>query len=158
MAASVRTFVVSWKEAAERKDSVAKRGLGDTHEDQGLRRQLQIRLARVDAGLDLGIGVVKLEDIDNGAAEERGIAGILDADLAHHLTDDDLDVLIVDIDALLAVHGQNALRQVFLHGLDAGNTQHVMRVERAVGDGVALAHALCRARPSGRRSTGPDRA
>ena len=63
-------------------------------------------------------------------------------DLAHHLTDDDLDVLLVDVDALLAVHGENALRQVILHGLDAGDAQHVVRVQRAVGDGLALAHAL----------------
>ncbi len=30
IAASVRTFVVSWNDAAERKDSVASAGLGDT--------------------------------------------------------------------------------------------------------------------------------
>ena len=28
--------------------------------------------------------------------------------------------------ALLAVHGENALRQVILHGLDAGDAQHVV--------------------------------
>ena len=38
-AASVSTFVVSWKEAAERNESVAERGLGDPEDDLlGLRR------------------------------------------------------------------------------------------------------------------------
>jgi hypothetical protein len=32
MAASVRTRVVSWKEAADSHESVAQRGLGDTHQ------------------------------------------------------------------------------------------------------------------------------
>ena len=127
MAASVRTFVVSWKEAAERKDSVAKRSLGDTHEDQGLRRQLQIRLPRIDAGLDLGVGIVELEGVDDGAGQEIGIARLFDPDFPHHLADDDLDVLIVDINALLAVHSQDFLRQVFLDCFHAGNTQHIMR-------------------------------
>ena len=51
-------------------------------------------------------------------------------------------MLVVNVNTLLAVHGQNALRQIFLHGLDTGNAQHVMRVERTVGDGLALAHTL----------------
>ena len=38
-----------------------------------------------------------------------------------------------DVDALLAVHGENALRQVILHGLDAGDAQHVVRVQRVAG-------------------------
>ena len=119
-----------------------KGSLRDTHEDEGIRGQTEVRLARVDACLHDGIGVLELVDIHDGAAQERGVAGILNAHLAHHLTDDDLDVLVVNVNTLLAVHGQNALRQIFLHGLDTGNAQHVMRVERAVGDGLALAHTL----------------
>ena len=61
-------------------------------------------LAGVDACLHDGIGVLELVDIHDGAAQEQvGVAGILDAHLAHHLADDDLDVLVVDINALLAV-------------------------------------------------------
>jgi len=51
-------------------------------------------------------------------------------------------VLFVDVNALLTVHGENALRQIVLHSLDARNSQNVMRVQRAIGDGIALLHAL----------------
>ena len=55
------------------------RRLRDAHEDEAVGREPQLGLARVDAGLDGRVGVLKLEDIDHGAAEQRGIAGILDA-------------------------------------------------------------------------------
>ena len=88
------------------------------------------------------VGILKLVDVDDRAGQQIGIAGIFDAHLAHHLTDDDLDVLLVDVNALLTVHGENALRQIILHSFDAGDAQHVVRVQRAVGDGFALADAL----------------
>ena len=42
---------------------------------------------------------------------------VLDAHLAHHLADDDLDVLIVDVNALLTVNLLNFLNEVVLNGL-----------------------------------------
>ena len=45
--------MVSWKEAADRKESVARAGLGDTKQDLAGLDQLQIGLAGIDAGLDL---------------------------------------------------------------------------------------------------------
>ena len=45
----------------------------------------------------------KLEDVDQAAGQHIGVARVLDLDLAEHLADDDLDVLIGDIDALQAV-------------------------------------------------------
>ena len=45
-----------------------------------------------------------------------GVAGILHADLAHHLADDDLDVLIVDVNALLTVDLLDFLNEVVVHG------------------------------------------
>ena len=112
------------------------------HENQAVGGQAQIRLSGIHSRLDLGVGVLKLVDIDDGAAQERGVAGIFDPDLAHHLADNDFDVLLVDVDALLAVHREDALGQVILNGFDAGDAQHVVRVERAVGDRIAVAHAL----------------
>ena len=44
---------------------------------------------------------------------------VVDLHLAEHLGDDDLDVLVVDVDALGAVHGLHLADQVVLHRLDA---------------------------------------
>ena len=56
-----------------------------------------------------------------------GIAGLLDAHLAHHLADDDLDMLIVDVNALLTVHLQNFLNEVVMNGVRAADTQDIVR-------------------------------
>ena len=93
--------------------------LGDAHEDETVGRRLEVRLAGVNARLYGGVGVFELEYIDDRAGQQVRVARLLDLDLAHHLADDDLDVLFVDVDALLTVHGENALRQIVLHGLNA---------------------------------------
>ena len=90
----------------------------------------------------LVICIFKFVHIDDRAAQELRVARLFHAHLTHHLADDDLDVLFVDVNALLTVHGENALRQIVLHSLDARNSQNVMRVQRAIGDGIALLHAL----------------
>ncbi len=53
-------------------------------------------------------------------------------DLAHHLAHDDLDVLIVDIHALLTVHLQDFLDEVVVDGGGAADAQHIVGVQRAV--------------------------
>ena len=90
MAASVSTLVVSWKEAADRKESVAREALvipSSRRVQVGSFSSLAVLvdLAGVDAGLNGGLGVLKLEEVDGGAGEQLGIAGLLNADLAHHL-------------------------------------------------------------------------
>ena len=70
--------------------------------------------------------------VHNGAGQQIRAAGIVDADLAHHLADDDLDVLIVDVNALLTVDLLDLLNQIVLPaGIDAADAQHVMRAVRA---------------------------
>ena len=125
-------------------------GLGDTHDEAGGHGELQLQtvvgLAGVDAGLDGALGVLELDEVDGGAAEEVGVAGVLHADLPHHLAGDDLDVLVVDINALLTVGLLDFLDEVVVHGVDAADAQHVGGVQGAVGehiallDGVALLH------------------
>ena len=51
-------------------------------------------------------------------------------------------MLIVDFNALLTVHRLNGLNQIILNGLHAGDPQHVLRIERAVCDGLTLLHDL----------------
>ncbi len=56
---------------------------------------------------------------------------VLDADLAHHLAHDDLDVLIVDVNALLTVGLLNFLNEVVVDGGRAADAQDVVRVDSA---------------------------
>ena len=117
MAASVSTLVVSWKEAADRKESVARDALVmpmSRRVQVGRRRSSPVSFfspasMRV---LDSLLGVPELDDVDGGAGEQVGIARVLHPDLAHHLADDDLDVLVVDVNALLTVDLLDLLDQV----------------------------------------------
>ena len=72
------------------------------------------------------------------------VAGRLHADLPQHAGDDDLDVLVVDLDALAAVHVLNFTHQVLLHGLFAGDPQDVVRHERTIDERVARTHDVAR--------------
>ena len=73
-----------------------------------------------------------VQDVGHGAGQQAGVVGVLHPDLAHHLAHDDLDVLIVDVHALLAVHLQDLLDQVVVHGGGAADPQHVVGVQGAV--------------------------
>jgi hypothetical protein len=87
--ASVRTRVVSWKEAAEMKDSVSSEALvipsriGSA--SRVCRRPHRCACSRA-----------RRPRIDLLAPEELAVTRIGDANLAEHLADDDLDVLVVD--------------------------------------------------------------
>ena len=70
------------------------------------------------------------------------VARLVDADLAEHLADDDLDVLVVDRDALAPVDLLDFLDQVALDGVLAPGVEVLLRVDRAVGDRVAGADLL----------------
>ena len=89
-------------------------GLGDAHEQLGdlrLPQRLAVLPALTGSGAaaDALIGLVKLQHIHHGAGEQAGVPRVLHPALAHHLPDDDLDMLVVDVHALLAVHPQNLL-------------------------------------------------
>ena len=127
--------------------------LGDTHEELG-GLSLTQRLAGLGIDLTCGIaarnvlvGVHQLQNVDHRAGEQVGVAGFLHTHLAHHLADDDLDMLIVDVNALLTVDLQNLLNEVVVNGGSAADAQHVVRVERALlqlaalFDHVAVLHA-----------------
>src|SRR5256885_3722704 len=73
------------------------RRLRDAEQDRLSRRGLAARgdRARVD--------VLELEPVEELHRKKLGVAGLLDADLAEHLADDDLDVLVVDRHTLAPV-------------------------------------------------------
>jgi hypothetical protein len=65
------------------------------------------------------------------ALEEARVTRINDLHLLEHLTDDDLDMLVVDLHALEPVHFLNLVQEVFLSPVDAVDTENVVRVDRA---------------------------
>ena len=79
----------------------------------------------------------ELELVHHAAGQQAGVADALDPHLAQHLGDDDLDVLVVDFDALAAVDVLDFADQVLLHGLFAGDAEDVVRHQRAVDQGLA---------------------
>ena len=105
MAASVSTLVVSWNDAADRNESVAKRGLGDAQQQRLAHRRV------LALGDELVGNVLELEAVDLAARQEVGVAGVEHGHLAQHLARDDLDVLVVDVNALGHVHVLNLSRR-----------------------------------------------
>ena len=131
MAASVSTRVVSWKDAAARKRRGVERRLGHAEQD-GLGRR---RLAAL--GQDPVVVLLEVEPVDELGRQQVDVARLVDADLAEHLPDDDLDVLVVDRHALAPVDLLDFLDQVALDGVLAPGVEVLLRVDRAVGDRVA---------------------
>ena len=83
-----------------------------------------------------------LGTVSHHAADIVGIARLLDAHLLHHLTDNDLDVFIVDIYALRPVNHLYLADQVFLHRQLAVHQQYLAGVGAAFGDHGALLDQL----------------
>ena len=130
MAASVSTRVVSWNDAADSHDSVASDAL-----------VMPMISGRPSAGrlrlLDHApVGVAEHLGVDPLAGQEPGVARLLHADPAGHLAHDELDVLVVDRHALLAVHLLDLLDEVVLRLADALDLDELLRVGRTVGDRV----------------------
>src|ERR1700682_4680051 len=82
---------------------------------------------------------------DDFARQQVGVAGGIDADFPHHLPDDHLDVLVVDVDTLRAVHLLDLIDEVGLDRLATKDVQQFLRADRAFGDllsGLDLLAAL----------------
>ena len=136
MAASVSTRVVSWKEAAEMKESVDRRSLRDAE-------QHVFVLGRRLAGGDRAIVLVEhLAAFDLFARDEARVARIGDLDAAQHLTHDHFDVLVVDLHALQTVDVLHFVDDVASKLLDAEQTQDVVRISGAFDDFFAALHHL----------------
>ena len=103
-----------------------------TPEQDGLGRG---RLAAL--GEDAVVVLLELEAVDQLGRQQVDVARLVDAHLAEHLPDDDLDVLVVDGDALAPVDLLDLLHQVALDGVLAPGVEVLLRVDRAIGDGVA---------------------
>src|SRR6266567_1454389 len=81
-------------------------------------------LAALRQGLRVPLLVLPLRD--DLAREQARVAGRVDADLPHHLPDDDLDVLVVDIDTLRPVHLLDLVHEERLHRLLAEDVKQLL--------------------------------
>ena len=134
--ASVRTRVVSWNEAAETNESVERDAF-----------VIPRRSGRPCAGLPPAATIRSFSSRKRNLStcssiEELGVADLLDADAPHHLADDDLDVLVVDADALRAVDLLDLVGHVPLQLLLALDGEDVVRRRIALGQGIARLDAL----------------
>ena len=112
-------------EGRRRKEAVrCERGFGDAEQHALCRCG---HAARHDRLLVL---FLEVEHIGELPGKHIGGACVLDADLSEHLADDDLDVFIVDIDALRTVDGLDFVEDIILHALDAFDADDVLRVDR----------------------------
>ena len=138
IAASVSTLVVSWKDEARMNDSVESdalvmpRSSGSAIAGRPPRSITRCVLALEDVLLDLLVD------------EEVGVADVLDAHAAQHLTNDDLDVLVVDADALQAVNLLDFVHEPSRELLLALHAKDVVRVRRPVLQRLAGADAIAR--------------
>ena len=130
------TRVVSWNEAAEMKESVESEAFV-------IPRSIGRAVGRLAAGGHHPLVLLlEPEAVDLLVDQELGVADLFDLHAAHHLADDDLDVLVVDGDVLRAVDLLDLVHQVPLQLLLAQDRQDVVRVDRAVDQRIARAHPL----------------
>ena len=129
--ASVSTFVVSWKDAAERNDSVASDAFVIP----------RISGSNVACSFfsffDPDVLALEHDAVDELARQQLGLARALDAHLLEHLADDQLDVLVVDLDALRLVDLLHLGDEVQLGRGRALQREQLGRVARALVEGVA---------------------
>src|SRR5690554_166115 len=74
--------------------------------------------------------------------DEAGITNLCDLHLAQHLTQNRLDVLVVDLHTLQAVDVLDLVDDVTGQGADAQQAQDVVRIARTVGDHFTLVDLL----------------
>ena len=131
MAASVSTRVVSWKEAAARNDEVLSDALVTPS------RTVSAVAGSPPSAMTLVVELLELEPVDQLERQLLRVARLVDAHLAQHLPDDDLDVLVVDGHALAAVNALDFLDEIALDGIAAARLEVLLRVDGPVGDRIA---------------------
>ena len=112
------------------------RRLGDP-EQQGLGRGPL--LARRIHAL---VGLLEEHAIHVLSHQEIGIAHVVHADLAHHLPDNHLDVLVVDLDALEAVDLLDLVHHVLGEFLVPLDPQYVVGIGGAIHERLTVAHPV----------------
>ena len=122
--------MVSWNDAADSHESVASDAL-----------VMPMISGRPSAGFlpsvderPVGVGVGLL--VDALTREEGGVSRLVHGDATGHLPHDELDVLVVDRDALVAVHLLDLVHEVLLGLADALDLDELLGIAGTVDDGV----------------------
>ena len=84
----------------------------------------------------------EVELVDYLLLEEGGVAGVVDLHLAHHLTNDDLEVLVVDLHTLQTIDVLNLVDNVLLNGGRALDGENVVGSDDSVGERCAGTHGV----------------
>ncbi len=132
----MRTRVVSWNDAAEMKESVAR----DALVIPSTERAPNGRLATI--GLGPLVLQTEAEFIHLLVQQEIGVAHVFNFDPSHHLTRNHFDVLVIDVDALQTVDFLDFVHQVLLQFLLAQHRQDIVRIARAVHQRLTRLDAL----------------
>ena len=82
------------------------------------------------------------EQVNERTGEHIGVALVLYAYFAEHLSDDDFNVFVVDLDARRTIGGLNFFCDILLNALDALCTKHILRVDRTFCERIACADNL----------------
>ena len=112
------------------------RGLGDAQQHVGVGRGQLVRRAH------LVVGAEQLRALHLLAEDVVRVARVGDLHATQHLANDHLDVLVVDLHALQAVHVLHFVDDVARQFLDTQQAQDVLRIGRAVDDALALVDHL----------------
>ncbi len=76
----------------------------------------------------------KFREVNGAACEQIGIARIVDPKLTQHLADNNFNVLVVNVNAVVFVYFQNFSDYIFLYTPGTLYLHDVMRINRAVCD------------------------
>src|SRR5262245_38490985 len=129
-AASVRTRVVSWNEAAEMKDSVASDALV-------MPRRTGCRVALPLPSCSVRSLMSSARERSSCSPRSRPVSPEAATSVLRSIWNDHLDVLVVDLHALKAIDVLNLAHEIVRQRLDALQTQDVVGVELAVRDHLA---------------------
>src|SRR5581483_8810051 len=91
---------------------------------------------------DAFVFLLEVELVHLIAPEQRSIAGVGDFHLAQHLAHDDLDVFVVNLDALQAIDLLHFVDQMFLQFLRAADLQNFVWHDGAFGQLLAFFHVI----------------
>src|SRR6185312_3361848 len=113
-----------------------KRSLRDTQQ-----QRLSLRDFAVDAA-DTIVLVLEAEPIDLLFEQEFGVADFLDLHPAEHLTNNHLNVLVVDVHALQTIDLLNFVYEVFLQAVHTQDSKNVVRVQRTIHQSLTGSNAI----------------
>ena len=101
------------------------RCLGDTQQNGDCLGKLEILLTCSHARGDGVVDILQLLNADDRAKQQLRGTGILNADLTGHLTCDDLDMLIVDVNRLRTVNALDFLDDILIYRIQTQNAHDV---------------------------------